>query len=162
MFYHVWDQTCFEKVSCVNLFNAPACKFSGLKSVHLHACKEHIWWSDDNSVFNFVHFDFFFKLILLPLMRKGEKGFNAFRFGTLIGGFRNDGAASMSVKGLRSTAKERLFRSSRNVIITFKISSTKPLICCCCCCCCFVVVLIFSLFSDKNVFCEGYFLSAGV
>ena len=33
-------------------------------------------------------------------MRRGEKGLNDFKFGTFMGRFRNDGAASMAVRGL--------------------------------------------------------------
>ena len=64
------------------------------------------------TVFNAVQFVKKKKSFYLSCER-GER-LNDFRFGTLIGRFRSDGAASMSVKGLRSTAKERLFRSSRN------------------------------------------------
>ena len=35
-------------------------------------------------------------------MRTGEKGLNDLKFGTFIGCFQSDGAASMGVKGLRT------------------------------------------------------------
>ena len=41
----------------INPFTAPACKISGLKSAHIHPCKQHIWWSYKKSTFNPVHFE---------------------------------------------------------------------------------------------------------
>ena len=41
---------------CFNPFAAPACKISGLKMAHIHACKQYIWWSCNKSTFNTVHF----------------------------------------------------------------------------------------------------------
>ena len=39
-----------------NHFNALACKISGLKSAHIHAWKQYIWWCYNKSTFNIVHF----------------------------------------------------------------------------------------------------------
>ena len=36
---------------------ATACKISGLKSAHIHRCKQYIWWSCNKSTVNTVHFD---------------------------------------------------------------------------------------------------------
>ena len=41
----------------VNYFTATACKISGLKSAHIHACRQCIWWSYNKSTFITVHFD---------------------------------------------------------------------------------------------------------
>ena len=41
----------------VNPFTAPACNISGLKSAHIHACKQYIWWSYNKFTFKTVHFD---------------------------------------------------------------------------------------------------------
>ena len=40
-----------------NPFTAPAWKMSALKSVHIHACRQYIWWSYNKSSFDTVHFD---------------------------------------------------------------------------------------------------------
>ena len=45
------------KTGLFNPFTAPACKISRLKSAHIHACKQYIWWSYTKSTFNTVHFD---------------------------------------------------------------------------------------------------------
>ena len=37
----------------LNPFSASACKRSGLKSAHIHACKEYIWWSYNKSHFQY-------------------------------------------------------------------------------------------------------------
>ena len=37
-------------------FTVRACKISGLKSAHIHACKQCIWWSYNISFFTTVHF----------------------------------------------------------------------------------------------------------
>ena len=40
-----------------NPFTAPACKISGLKSAHIHACKQYVSWSCNKSTFSIVRFD---------------------------------------------------------------------------------------------------------
>ena len=40
-----------------NPFTAPACKISGLKCGHVHACKQYIRWSYKKSTINTVHFN---------------------------------------------------------------------------------------------------------
>ena len=41
----------------INPFSATACKISGLKSAHIHPCRQYIWWSYNKPIFNAVHFD---------------------------------------------------------------------------------------------------------
>ena len=62
---------------CLTPSTAPACKLTGLKSAHVHAC-------DLIEVISCAH----------------AKGFNEFEFGTFMGRFQSVGAASMAVKGL--------------------------------------------------------------
>ena len=57
------------KISEINPFIAPACKISGLKSAHIHACKQYFWWSYNKSTVNIVHFD----QILSQAHAKGAK-----------------------------------------------------------------------------------------
>ena len=62
-----------------------ACKISGLKSAHILASKQDIWWSCSQSTFNAVHF------VQNPptCSRKGgKKSRNGFKFGTLLVVFR--------------------------------------------------------------------------
>ena len=76
---------------CVNPFTVPACKISGLKSAHIHACKQYIWWSCNNSTFSTVHFD----------NKKKNLSRAPFKFGTVIFHFSSDRAESLAVKGLK-------------------------------------------------------------
>ena len=41
----------------LNPLTVPACKISGLKSAHIHACKPYMRWSYSKSTFNILHFD---------------------------------------------------------------------------------------------------------
>ena len=69
----------------INPFSATACKISGLKSAHILASKQDIWWSCSQSTFNAVHF------VQNPptCSRKGgKKSRNGFKFGTLLVVFR--------------------------------------------------------------------------
>ena len=78
----------------INPFTAPACKISGLKRAHIHACKQYIWWSYNKSTFNTVHFN------KNPSLCSCQKDLNDFKFDAFVGRFQSDGAASMAVKGL--------------------------------------------------------------
>ena len=53
IYYFLWR--CGEEQHFHPL-TAPACKMSGLKSAHIHACKQYNWWSYNKSTFNTVHF----------------------------------------------------------------------------------------------------------
>ena len=73
----------------------------------MHACKQYICWSFIKSTFNTVHFDR--NPFTCPCeeehtkKRKKKKKSNYFKFGTFIGRFPSDGAASMAEKGLRDS-----------------------------------------------------------
>ena len=58
---NVISKNCFPLVQwCQQKFNpftATACKVSGLKRAHIHACKQYNWRSCNKSTFNTVHFD---------------------------------------------------------------------------------------------------------
>ena len=75
---------------------APACKLSGLKNAHIHACKQYIWWSYTNLLSELC----ILIEILSPAHAKAAKSLNNFKFGLFIGRFPSDEAASMAVKGL--------------------------------------------------------------
>ena len=53
-------------VADINPFTAPACKTSGLKSAHIHASIQYIWWPCNKSALNTVNFD-----RILMLRRRG-------------------------------------------------------------------------------------------
>ena len=55
--YFHWHQQ--EHQGFINPFTSPACKISRLKSAHIHASKQYIWWSYNKSTLNTVHFDSF-------------------------------------------------------------------------------------------------------
>ena len=86
-----------------NPFTVTACKMSGLKSAHIHACIQYIWQSYNKSAFNIQHFD---RNLFACSCEGGEGGgsLNDFKFGTSIGCFPSDGGASMAVEGLRVKA----------------------------------------------------------
>ena len=88
-----------------NPFTAPACKTFRLKSAHIHACKQYIWWSYNKSTFNTVHFG------RSPFTCSGEErgNRNHFKFGTSVGRFSSDSAASTAVKGLNNIAYHLYF-----------------------------------------------------
>ena len=79
----------------LNPFTVPVLKISGLKSAHIHPCKQYIGWSCKKSTFITVHFD----RNPFTSSRVGEEAV-VVSFGTFIGRFLSDGAASMAVKGL--------------------------------------------------------------
>ena len=81
----------------VNPFTATACTISGLKSARTHASRQYIWWSYNKSTFNIEHFD---RNPFHVLTWRGKKSFNVFKFGTFMGRFPSDSAASVAVKGL--------------------------------------------------------------
>ena len=47
-------------------------KFPGLKSAHIHACRQYIWWSCNKSTFRIEHFDTSFH-VRKKEREKGEK-----------------------------------------------------------------------------------------
>ena len=57
LLYRYEKPTIFTAIYTVNPFTAPPCKISRLKSAHMHACKQYIWWSYNKSTFSPVHFD---------------------------------------------------------------------------------------------------------
>ena len=63
----------------INPLTAPARKFSGMKSAHIHASKMHIWWAYNKSTFNAVD---------SRAHEKSGKSLNVFKFGTFVGVFR--------------------------------------------------------------------------
>ena len=95
---------------------ASTSKISGLKSVHTHSIKQFTGWSCNKSTVSAVHFD------INPFTcsreeaggggggggKRGERGgrgggkksLNDFKFGTVIGRFPGEGAASVAMKGL--------------------------------------------------------------
>ena len=89
-----WSPKCYM----LNLFTAPACKISGLKSAHIHARKK---------VYLMVLLQNLLSILwILVEFRlrdhvKGEKGLSDFKFGTFVAYFQIDGAVSMAVKGLK-------------------------------------------------------------
>ena len=71
--------TCLKPFQFIlNLFTAPACKMSGLKSAHKHSCKQYIWWSRYKSALNTVHFDR--SPLAFTCSFKGGKSHNDFQF----------------------------------------------------------------------------------
>ena len=75
------------KFEALNPFTAPACKISGLKSAHMHARKQYLWWSYNKFAFNTVHFD---RSPFRCSLDGGKKSLNDFEFGTFTGRFPND------------------------------------------------------------------------
>ena len=107
---NLWLKAVGRNLSCrlfhlskVNPFTASACKISGLKGTYIHACKQSIWWYYNKSTFNTVHFD---RNPFKCSSEGGKKGINNFQFGTFIGRFKSDSAASMAVKGLKEPIHE--------------------------------------------------------
>ena len=75
---------------------------SGLKSVHLHSCKQYIYWSCKNilSVLCIL-----IEVLSHAHLKQGGGGgafqvFKDFKFDTFTGDFPSDSMASMAVKGL--------------------------------------------------------------
>ena len=88
----------------INPFAAPACKTSGLRSAHTHACKRYIRRSCNKSTFITAYFD----RNLFTCSSEGWKGLNDFKCGFFIGRFESDGAASVAVKGLIKMAPQKV------------------------------------------------------
>ena len=76
-----------------NPFTAQACKISGLKNPHIHACKWYIWSPLNINVLSVLC------TLSEILSRAHAKRFHI-NFCTFIGRFPSDGAASLAVKGL--------------------------------------------------------------
>ena len=83
----------------VNPFTAPGRKISGLKSAHIHSCKQYIGWSYNKSTFSVVHFDRA-QVKGCVCGGGGGGGLDYFKFGTFICRFLSYGAASTAVKWL--------------------------------------------------------------
>ena len=86
-------------------FTTPACDISGLKSAHIHSCKQYIWWSYNKSAFNAAHFN------SNPFTSSYEGDKNAWLVSNLAltsdGRFPSDIAVNMAVKGLMNTDRNR-------------------------------------------------------
>ena len=72
---NLWLKAVGRNLSCrlfhlsrVNPFAASACKISGLKGTHIHACKQYIWRYYNYSTFSIVRFD------RNPFMRSSKVG----------------------------------------------------------------------------------------
>ena len=81
----------------LNPFTAPACKLSGLKRARKHACKQHIWWTYNNSTSSAVPFG---RRPSMCSCEEGKKSLNDLESRTSIGRFSSDVSASTAVKGL--------------------------------------------------------------
>ena len=82
----------------INPFTAPASKISRLKSAHIHAWKQYIWWSHNKSTFTTVHFN---RNPFMWSFKGGKKALIVSNLALFFGHFRSDGAISVAVKGLR-------------------------------------------------------------
>ena len=71
---------------------------SGQESAEMHVSKQRIWLM----VLEQLYFQYcaFWQKSFGALTGRGQKGHNGFKFGTFIGRFPSDGAASVAVKGL--------------------------------------------------------------
>ena len=85
-----------------NPFISPACKISGLKSAHTHACKQYVWRSYNKPTVNTVQSDRRPFTRSCQAEKEGKKSLNDFKFGRFIRRFPSDGAACMAVEGLKS------------------------------------------------------------
>ena len=94
-----------------NFFTAPACEISGLKSAHIHDCKQCVWWSSNKSTFNTVHFD---RNPFTCSCEGGKKALMVLHFGTFIDRLLSDGAASMAVKRLNLLVSSELYIRTPN------------------------------------------------
>ena len=94
--------------SSINPLTAPARKFSGLKSVHIHAANS----TFDGPITILLSVLCILVEVLSRAQAKSGKSLNDFKFGTSIGRFPSDGAASTAVKGLMGF-KINLFRAWR-------------------------------------------------
>ena len=88
----------------INPFTAPACKFSGLKSAHIHTSEQYNLF--DGPAINLPSILCILIEILPRAHAKRQKSLNGSKFGTFLWLFPSDSAASMAVKGLR---KENLW-----------------------------------------------------
>ena len=70
-----------------NLFTAPACTVLGLKSGHIHACRQYIRWSYNNSAFSSCAFWY---LLSSAVAKWGKSHLNGFTFGVFISRFSSD------------------------------------------------------------------------
>ena len=87
-----------------NPFTPPACKISRLKSAHRHACWQYIYiyfsfflYGSITNLLSVLHMLITFLSHAHVMKWKSQ---NDFKFGTSIGHFSSDRAASMAVKGL--------------------------------------------------------------
>ena len=67
---------------------------------HIHACKQHI--NFDGPVTTLLSVLYILVEVFSRAHAKTGKSLNHFKFGTSVGRFSSDGAASMAVKGLNS------------------------------------------------------------
>ena len=84
------------------------CKISGLKSVHIHACRQYIFDGLITNLLSVLSISTeLFSRVCVVLMQRVEQILNDLKFGTFVGRFQNDEVASIAVKGLTSHTEAR-------------------------------------------------------
>ena len=92
-----------QQLLLLNPLPAPARKFSGLKSAHIHACKQPIGWP----VTTLLSVLCVLVEVLSRARAKSGESLNGFKFGTSVSRFSSDAAASTAVKGLSVVRTEK-------------------------------------------------------
>ena len=89
-----------------NPLTAPARKYSGQKNAHIQACKQPIWWScnNDGPITNLLSVLRISIEVPSRAHAKRGKSRNNFKYGTSVGRFWSESAASMAVRGLKQPA----------------------------------------------------------
>ena len=78
----------------------------------MHASKEYTCWSYNKSTFDTVHFD---RNPFTCSCEGGKKSINGFKFGTSVGSFPSDSAASMAAEGLIIISSDLLSQGADGV-----------------------------------------------